>query len=289
MKIKPPPIITQKVLPIGTGLLVIGFLASGIVTNPGVSVKPNPKPIAKSAELILIEPEPFKLATVDLDYSAPSVRGGNTIEVEAKESTSSSSQSSEVGSSSSEQKTTADITVDRFGKSLTIKKEVVEPVLAKRNSGKISTHTASMILSLHVIESPHSGWGALGCNVNNTTGTGCANGEGGRGYGRFGVGLLQVMSFPEFGMANKASNTNWTIQEVLKDPEKQLDIIVGLMKIKTGETTGKGFLDNNYNESQMSGLAGSWLGQGCDKHGTCTDVYQAEAIKNYKTIYNLIK
>jgi hypothetical protein len=70
-----------------------------------------------------------------------------------------------------------------------------------------------------------------------------------KGFGRFGVGLTQVMSYPEFGIANKNMGPNWNIQEVLQDSNKQIDIIIGLMIQKQQS------LSEEYDENQMYNLA----------------------------------
>jgi hypothetical protein len=179
--------------------------------------------------------------------------------------------------------TTSDqeIAVTRFDKPFTVKNVVLNPLRQAVKDGKINKHIGVMIASLHIIESPGTNWGAIGCNVNSIT-AGCQDGEGGRGYGRFGVGLTQIMSYPEWGIANKNMDTNWSVQEALQDPQKQIDVIAGLMIQKIG----KDKISQDKNASQMYTLARSWLGEGCDKHGTCTTVYATEAQENYNIIWD---
>jgi hypothetical protein len=153
-----------------------------------------------------------------------------------------------------------------------VKASVLDPLREAVKTGRISRHTAVMIASLHIIESPGAGWSAIGCDV---TQGGCV-----KGYGRFGVGLTQVMSYPEMATANANMGTNWTVQEVLQDPSKQIDIIVGLMIQKQKS------LDENYNPDQMHFLAGQWLGYGCDMHGTCSTEYADLSRENYIYLYD---
>ena len=173
---------------------------------------------------------------------------------------------------------TGEIETGRFGKPFKIKNIVLDPLRQAVKDGQISKHIAVMIASLHVIESPNSYWSALGCNVLDTK-NGCQDGQGGRGYGRFAAGLVQVMNYPEWTNANKAMGTNWTVEESLNDPKKQIDVISGLIIQKLG------VVSRDKDSNQMYNLAGSWLGKGCDMHGTCTNVYAQESKENYEIIW----
>jgi len=286
----------NKVLPTALGCLCIGLILSSAVTNHGIEYMA--KSPARPKESVIHDITGNREFKMNVNRDGDADTSPKEMVAEAKESSKEFSKEvpkEAVKESSKESETKKEemarpetISLTRFGTAFTVRKEILQPVLQAREDGVINTHTAAMFIALHVIESPYSGWGALGCNVNNLK-SGCINGEGGRGYGRYGVGLLQVMSYPEWGIANKAIGKEYTIQESLKDPIKQIEVIKGLMMSKTGETNGTGRIVNEYNESQMNGLARSWLGEGCDKHGTCTGVYAKESVKNYSIIFEAIK
>jgi murein DD-endopeptidase MepM/ murein hydrolase activator NlpD len=157
---------------------------------------------------------------------------------------------------------------DASGKNFTPSLDVVRPIQEAINNGKINRHTGAMILMLHPIESSVGKWGAIGIDTGN---------------GRRALGLTQIMNYPEFQIASQRANVSYSITEFLNEPDKQIEVIRGLMLDKLIT------IDNNYNEKQAIDLARKWLGFGCDALGTCTGKYASIASQNYPIAYRILK
>jgi len=143
--------------------------------------------------------------------------------------------------------------------------EVINPILKALREGQISELEAGIMLALHPIESYGSGnWRAKGPVQSD---------------GSFGVGLLQVMSFPEWQEASKIGlGSVISVEAGMSNPDLQVMVIAGLMREKTG---GASKTASAGNADMAADLMRQWIGTvGVDSNGVGAGKYSGVGMEN---------
>lgn len=180
---------------------------------------------------------------------------------------------------------TGTIATTLYGAPFTITEEVLIPLRQAIVDGKMSKFEAALTASLHTIESAGGKWESLGCNVNNPDPiAACAWGVGGRGYGRYGTGLTQIMNYPEWEESTAYAGITTTPAQAIKDPAAQIVVIRAHMLRITGDMSNRDTLDMDL----VMSMANKWLGTGCDMHGTCTNKYANQIKAIMPTVFEQI-